>query len=179
MSSIIKVDQIQLADGSTPTAGDLGLNTTGSVLQVVQGTSNTATSIAANTWVTAVTVNITLQGTNSKLLLNASVPNGASAAEPMHMRFIVDDVSVGVGETSGDRTACNASSCIHSTNRMVQLNGEFLYDTSFASGLTKTCKIEVYGAENITYYLNRPNGDGSNDFYPRTLVTLTVTEIAG
>lgn len=36
MSSILKVDQIQLADGSTPTAGDLGLNTTGSVLQVVQ-----------------------------------------------------------------------------------------------------------------------------------------------
>lgn len=26
MSSIIKVDQIQLSDGSTPTAGDLGLN---------------------------------------------------------------------------------------------------------------------------------------------------------
>ena len=33
MSSILKVDQIQLSNGNTPTAGDLGLNTTGSILQ--------------------------------------------------------------------------------------------------------------------------------------------------
>lgn len=33
MSSIIKVDAIQKADGTTPTAGDLGLNDTGTVLQ--------------------------------------------------------------------------------------------------------------------------------------------------
>ena len=33
MTSIIKVDQIQTAAGGTPTAGDLGLNVTGSVLQ--------------------------------------------------------------------------------------------------------------------------------------------------
>ena len=33
MSSILKVDQIQLSNGNTPTAGDLGLNDTGTVLQ--------------------------------------------------------------------------------------------------------------------------------------------------
>ena len=36
MTGILKVDQIQLANGNTPTASDLGLNTTGSVLQVKQ-----------------------------------------------------------------------------------------------------------------------------------------------
>jgi len=36
MTSIIKVDQIQNAAGGVPTAGDLGINTTGTVLQVVQ-----------------------------------------------------------------------------------------------------------------------------------------------
>jgi hypothetical protein len=35
MSSIIRVDQIQTAAGGTPTAADLGINTTGSVIQVV------------------------------------------------------------------------------------------------------------------------------------------------
>ena len=49
MSSIIKVDQIQLSDGSTPTAGDLGLNTTGSVLQVVRGEATTFNSISGGT----------------------------------------------------------------------------------------------------------------------------------
>ena len=36
MTSIIKVDQIQTASGVTPTADDLGINTAGTVLQVVQ-----------------------------------------------------------------------------------------------------------------------------------------------
>jgi hypothetical protein len=73
MSSIIKVDQIQLADGSTPTAGDLGLNTTGSVLQV-QSTkwasydSTTATSLVA----TGRSVNITPSSTSSKILIMVS-----------------------------------------------------------------------------------------------------------
>ena len=39
MTSIIKVDQIQTASGSTPTAADLGINTTGTVLQVVSNQS--------------------------------------------------------------------------------------------------------------------------------------------
>ena len=29
MSSVLRVDQIQLANGNTPTAGDLGINDTG------------------------------------------------------------------------------------------------------------------------------------------------------
>lgn len=36
MTSIIKVDTLQKANGATPTAADLGINTTGTVLQVVQ-----------------------------------------------------------------------------------------------------------------------------------------------
>jgi hypothetical protein len=36
MTSIIKVDTLQTAAGGVPTAGDLGINTTGTVLQVVQ-----------------------------------------------------------------------------------------------------------------------------------------------
>lgn len=44
MASIIKVDQIQTAAGGTPTAADLGLNTSGSVLQVAVVKSNTSTS---------------------------------------------------------------------------------------------------------------------------------------
>jgi len=34
MTSIIKVDTLQKANGATPTAADLGINTTGTVLQV-------------------------------------------------------------------------------------------------------------------------------------------------
>ena len=37
MTSIIKVDQIQTAAGGVPTAGDLGLNTTGTILEHIEG----------------------------------------------------------------------------------------------------------------------------------------------
>jgi hypothetical protein len=72
MSSIIKVDQIQLADGSTPTAGDLGLNTTGSVLQVVRGYLDTRPSFGANqsTWVdVGLDASITPSSASSKILI--------------------------------------------------------------------------------------------------------------
>ena len=75
MSSIIKVDQIQLADGSTPTAGDLGLNTTGSVLQVVQVETTTQTSIASLSDVsTGISASITPSSTSSKILILIDAP---------------------------------------------------------------------------------------------------------
>jgi hypothetical protein len=39
MSSIIKVDTIQTAAGGTPTAADLGLNTSGNIINVTAGTA--------------------------------------------------------------------------------------------------------------------------------------------
>ena len=45
MTSIIKVDQIQTAAGAAPTAAGLGLNVTGSVLQVVTGSFGSEVSL--------------------------------------------------------------------------------------------------------------------------------------
>ena len=52
MTSIIKVDQIQTAAGGVPTAADVGLNVSGSVLQTVQtehSAPNTATLTRVDT----------------------------------------------------------------------------------------------------------------------------------
>ena len=70
MASIIKVDQIQTAAGGTPTAAGLGLNTTGSVLQVVQGTSATQTDVSNQTYAdTGLSASITPTSTSSKILV--------------------------------------------------------------------------------------------------------------
>ena len=55
MTSIIKVDQIQTASGATPTADDLGINVSGSLLQVVEYHTTSA---------------FTINGTAIKLLIN-------------------------------------------------------------------------------------------------------------
>jgi hypothetical protein len=70
MSSIIKVDQIQLADGSTPTAGDLGLNVSGSLVNVQR--NHFASYVATTTtgsWVSAFEVTYTPQAVGNKLLV--------------------------------------------------------------------------------------------------------------
>ena len=69
MSSILKVDQIQLSNGNTPTAGDLGLNTTGSVLQVTDADGSQATSTTVGSWINIMSATITPTATNSKILV--------------------------------------------------------------------------------------------------------------
>ena len=70
MASIIKVDTIQTAAGGTPTAADLGLNTTGTVLQVVQSTSTTSNATSSSAYsATSLSVTITPSSTSSSVLV--------------------------------------------------------------------------------------------------------------
>ena len=74
MSSIIKVDQIQLSDGSTPTAGDLGITGTGKVLQVVSDTVTAPYIINPGTTFTAypdLAATITPTSASSKIYVSA------------------------------------------------------------------------------------------------------------
>ena len=75
MTSILKVSTIQNTAGGAPTAADLGLNVTGSVLQVVQGEqsgtqTNTSTSYVD---ITGLSASITPTSTSSKILVQWSV----------------------------------------------------------------------------------------------------------
>ena len=71
MSSIIKVDTIQTAAGGVPTAGDLGLNITGSVLQVVQANFASNSIVSSTTWsATAVEASITPTSSNNKIFIS-------------------------------------------------------------------------------------------------------------
>ena len=79
MSSILKVDQIQLSNGNTPTAGDLGLNVTGSVLQAVSNRStvfNSTTSTSYTEVDSGLRTSITPTSTSSKILIIAGLGIG-------------------------------------------------------------------------------------------------------
>jgi len=70
MSSILKVDQIQLSNGNTPTAGDLGLNIDGNILQVVQNVSNASVTSTTAGWVNGgFNQTITPSSASSKILV--------------------------------------------------------------------------------------------------------------
>ena len=74
MTSIIKVDQIQNAAGGVPTAGDLGLNTTGTVLKVSHFTNNTRTSLGLITQYSLWSgINVVKTVSNSKLIITGQL----------------------------------------------------------------------------------------------------------
>lgn len=75
MSSILKVDQIQLANGNTPTIGDLGLNNTHSVLQTLHtSTANFTTATTTSfTDFGGLSLTITPSSTNSLIFIHASL----------------------------------------------------------------------------------------------------------
>ena len=78
MTSIIKVDQIQTASGAAPTAAGLGLNVTGSVLQVVSNNfvSLSAVIVSSNAYVAASAsygVTVVPKQVNSRIIITLSI----------------------------------------------------------------------------------------------------------
>ena len=88
MSSILKVDQIQLANGNTPTAGDLGLNTTGSVVQVKQVNWTTTGNSGSTSYVNMGEIgSITTTLANSKILVMTNIPAQVSSDSDSRFNF--------------------------------------------------------------------------------------------
>ena len=75
MTSILKVDNIQKANGSVPKASDLGINVNGNVLQVITATDSTQRTTTSTSFVTAsntLAVSITPLSTSNKLFITAN-----------------------------------------------------------------------------------------------------------
>lgn len=96
MTSLIKVDAIQKLNGSVPKASDLGLNVTGNVLQVNQGSLSSETATSSSSFVdTGLSVTITPTSTSNKVLILASLGSAtvveASGADAQGKFQIVRD----------------------------------------------------------------------------------------
>ena len=110
MTSIIKVDTLQKANGGTPTAADLGINTTGNTLQVGNGVFTGEMSIGSSVYtnVTNLSVTLTPKSTNSKFILCPSLSISCNYFS-MSFRILRD------GNTQSDYIASNVGSRTAST----------------------------------------------------------------
>ena len=74
MTSIIKVDTLQKANGDTPTAADLGINTTGNILQTIYSEYATyGSSTSTSFFAMPLSATITPKFSNSKILVTVSL----------------------------------------------------------------------------------------------------------
>ena len=98
MTSIIKVDQIQTAAGSTPTAADLGINTTGTVLKThyMKSPNDTQVVVTTGAWNTIDTLSVTTIGASSRLVIFFDTGQfvKSSANANASFRFLVDNVPI-------------------------------------------------------------------------------------
>jgi len=74
MTSIIKVDTLQKANGATPTAADLGINITGNTLQTIYSEYATyGSSTSTSFFAMPLSATITPKFSNSKILVTVSL----------------------------------------------------------------------------------------------------------
>jgi len=173
MSSIIKVDTIQTAAGGTPTAADLGINTTGSVLQVVQDTQTTQVVVSATSFIASpLSATITPSATSSKILAVVSYHGGP------------------VNSSAADANATFALSR-DAGSTYLAFNGIRGYDYGGSGTIVFTTNTMVYldspsSTSSLTYTVYHKKNDGNslylcpNDLDNRdTLSSITLMEIAG
>ena len=184
MASIIKVDQIQTAAGGTPTAADLGLNTTGSVLQVVQSVRDNGFSFASSSFtdLTGLSVSITPSSTANKILITCMVH--ATAASDNHSiayRVLRDSTAVGVGEADGSRKQASFMDATHGGgDHLAPACYTYLDSPSTTSAITY--KIQAASESGGNAEINRNENSNNNDAdakFARPISTITVMEIAG
>ena len=194
MTSILKVDQIQNTAGNTPTAADLGLNVTGSVLQVVSFTlrnyaaaSGTSASQLADL---GLKVSITPKSSSSKFFIMINVGVGSTTSGNTWGGVLTrDNIVIGGGDSwsgstfSGllfrgpDRTGNSGTDPNHGAGA----SGSYLDTTSGTKGVAIEYACKFVG-ENGAVHINHVEGLYNGSSFPveaYTASTITVQEIAG
>ena len=180
MTSILKVDTIQTAAGGTPTAADLGLNVSGSIVQTQHvtpcrrvsgfGENNTGVTLSTGTWTTPTYGSNPYQITYNALLSNSSV------------RVTVSGTTHGLGSNWVGLHQDRILSSSGDTYRWPQWRQTTLSSTSSQNHtsfyLTRTFDSSVLDGHTIEYQI-MPHANSSSGFYVYEDLALTVEEIAG
>lgn len=194
MTSTLKVDQIQLADGSVPTAGDLGLNVSGSVLQVVSVTTDlhTTSSVqdATFTAINGLSASITPKSVNSKILVSVFVGKASNAAgntssgdRQINFRLKRGSTDIGLGATYGSRVKATFS-ILDGPHHVSGRGGtagsyQILDEPNTVSAITYSLYGSGHAGETWTINRAAETNDSTDAPQSTTSSTITLTEIAG
>jgi hypothetical protein len=186
MTSILKVDTIQNAAGGTPTAASLGLNVSGSVLQVVSATKTDTYSVslggAATDGSNFIEVSITPKSTSSKIYISGHVVGtGASGVNSFALKMYRDSTQILLGDADGSRArvAVAGQNTGADDNTTSTLSFVYLDSPSSTATLTYGLRIANPAGTTQTFYINRSISDTNVAQRARGTSTITLMEIAG
>lgn len=186
MSSILKVDTLQTAAGGVPTAGDLGLNVSGSVLQVQSSVLTSSNGMSSAAWIdTGLSVAITPRSTNSKFILAVSV-TGSIGYFSFGIRLVRDGSAItqSLGNASGNKIQSTmahndfTSGDTAGTNQhqMHTLAGSF-HDTTSSTDTTTAITFKVQAHFYSGGAINRSLDDSNSNSRHRCTSSLVVYEV--
>jgi hypothetical protein len=189
MTSIIKVDTIQKANGTAPTASSLGLNVAGSVLQVQQTVykDTFSTTVGAGfAEVTGLRTNITPTSGTSKILVRVMLTYGQSYWQ-VRGRILRNGVVIdsALGNQRGVRTRVTFNNIKYGGGSSISIYDmntaiiEYLDSPGTTSSLQYSLDIGGYDPSHAVY-VNRAHADTDLASYDGTPIsTMTLMEIAG
>ena len=172
MSSTLKVNAIQLPDGTQPTAADLGLNVTGSVLQTKYSTIGSATQFSSSSWTDATdfSVTITPQSTSSLIrimIFSKTICNNSSSNSAHTYRLLR-------GSTEIDRSTYSfyLNRSDYTADSYPNFNTDVIDTPSTTSATTYKLQGRIYGGTDADWTIGSTNGGSGRG-------VIVVQEIAG
>ena len=173
--SEIRVDAIKTRAGAVPKAVDVGLNVTGSVLQVLSTTKTDAFSSSSTSYtdVTGLSLAITPSSTSSKILVICHLGAVSNNNHYSGFRLVRDSTSIGIGTGGGTYNDSFSFYSGGSTAEFYPMSMQFLDSPSTTSETTYKLQFKTSGAVNS--HVNKRYDDATFG----TASTFTVMEIAG
>lgn len=188
MTSILKVDTLQTAAGGVPTAADLGINTTGSVLQVVSDTVTAPSTISPGTTFTAypnLAATITPTSTSSKIYVSAYCTwAGNSVNQDIMIRMARNGSWVFIGDARNSNTRAtygqgDALSKVHLDWASVIFSTAFLDSPNSTNSQTYTIQFATGFAQGGAIYLGQQGVNSTAPEQNTAPATIVLMEIAG
>jgi hypothetical protein len=150
----------------------------GTVLQVVSTTKTDtfSTNSTSLTSITGLSATITPKSTSSKILAILSLGQVDAAAASSVMGDITRaGTPIGIGDAAGNRTRSGWSIIPANSTRAHSVSWSFLDSPSTTSAITYQARMRTDGT---LAFVNRTSADTNDDYYGRSISTITLTEIA-
>ena len=173
--STIKTNAIQTV------AGKPILNSTGSIIQVVQGILTSTFTCVANGTVTAITgltATITPTSSSSNILVLVSLSHSVTQASTTYGATVRRNgaTNIQLGDASGSRQQCNVPLTWAGDSNQHNAFAWSVVDSPATTSAT-TYGVYVNNDNTGTLFVNRTGTDGDNTTGKRTISTITCLEI--
>jgi hypothetical protein len=173
--STLKTNAIQTV------AGKPILNSTGSILQVVQTVKSDVFSTTSTTYVdvTGLSVTITPSSSSSKILVMGHMSLGVSTVDRYSTfgKLVRNSTDIYIADVAGNRDRGTFSYQQGGFEGPLSLH--FCYLDSPAATSSTTYKVQIKAESPQTAYINRGlEADGDSGITPRTVSSITVMEIS-